>query len=223
MLYMYAKNGHVLRRCTPIYQVLNLLPQNWLSSVFLKISSNSMSISFKNCIEKGLERKSQGDKSEFLYQVTLKLFLLSLGCGGSFEGNSGNFTSPGYPNKYAENLRCLWNITVDEKYRIHFDFIYVEIEAGDGCLYDYLLFRDGLSPRSPALAKICHSHLGIIKSTGPLASVLFVSDSTVGYRGFHLAWKAVPQVPLLLPDGKLILFLSSDHLSDKLIDWHIEI
>ena len=134
-------------------------------------------------------------------------YLLSTGCGGSFTGESGNFTSPGYPNKYAENLRCLWNITVDEKSRIHFDFIFVEIEAGDGCLYDYLLFRDGLSPTSPALAKICHAHSTTVKSTGSSASALFVSDSTVGFRGFHLAWRAVPKVPLLLPDGKIFCII----------------
>ena len=88
--------------------------------------------------------------------------------------------------------------------RIHIDFIYIEIEAGDGCLYDSLLFRDGLDASSPVLAKICHPHPVTIKSSGSSVSVLFSSDSTIGFRGFHLTWRAVPKVPLLKPDGKFI-------------------
>ncbi|XP_065052846.1 uncharacterized protein LOC135682059 [Rhopilema esculentum] len=123
------------------------------------------------------------------------------GCGGTYSGTYGNFTSPGYPSRYADNLRCRWTIKVSQNSRIHIDFIYVEIETGDGCLYDYLLFRDGLEPTSPALAKICHAHTTTIKSTGSEMTVLFVTDSSTGFRGFHLVWKAVPKMPLLQPEG----------------------
>ncbi len=117
-------------------------------------------------------------------------------------GLSGNLTSPGYPNNYAENLLCSWNVTVDNKFRIEIDFPVFEIEAGVGCLYDYVLIRDGLTANSPVLGKICHVNPQTILSTRSSVLIQFVSDMSVGKRGFYLRWRALPKVPLLLPDGK---------------------
>ncbi len=122
-------------------------------------------------------------------------------------GNSGNITSPGYPLKYPENILCSWNITVDEKFRIQIEFLDFEIEAAVGCLYDYVLLRDGLTVNSPVLGKVCHVNPQSILSTGSSVLVQFYSDMSEVKRGFYIKWRTVPKVPLLLPNG--MFFLSS--------------
>ena len=90
---------------------------------------------------------------------------------------------------------------MDSKSRIQIDFLDFEIEAGIGCLYDYVLFRDGGTVDDPVLGKICHANPQNILSTESSVLVQFVSDMSEVKRGFHLQWSSVPKVPLIKPNG----------------------
>ena len=67
-------------------------------------------------------------------------------CGARLNRNKGTIFSPGYPNDYPNNLKCIWNITVDKN-----DFIVIHIEnliTGDNSdrlsFYDQVLFHQAV-------------------------------------------------------------------------------
>ena len=41
-----------------------------------------------------------------IYKFYFNIFVLFLGCGGTFNATSGTIFSPGYPNNYQHNLTC---------------------------------------------------------------------------------------------------------------------
>ena len=60
-------------------------------------------------------------------------------CGSSLEATNytQNFTSPGYPNDYMNNLNCEWKITARPGYFVHLVFIDFQTEL----LFDQVLVR----------------------------------------------------------------------------------
>ena len=72
------------------------------------------------------------------------------------------------------------------------------VEWGMDCEWDYLLFRDGSSPSSPAFkfsesARLCGYYAPevTIQTTGPSMTVFFRSDISVTERGFRIYYKSV--------------------------------
>ena len=44
-------------------------------------------------------------------------------CGGRLTGESGEFTSPNFPEKYPDNTECNWEITVPEGKKVNLTFL----------------------------------------------------------------------------------------------------
>ena len=59
-------------------------------------------------------------------------------CGGKFYNDSGNITSPGYPDEYENNDYCEWEINVSEGKSIEIVFHDVDIEQSNTCSFDYI-------------------------------------------------------------------------------------
>ena len=48
---------------------------------------------------------------------------LELACGGQLSGETGLFTSPNYPNYYAPNTKCEWDIQVRKCFILGYNIV----------------------------------------------------------------------------------------------------
>ena len=76
--------------------------------------------------------------------LILVTFILVPGCGGNLGATSqdNTFTSPGYPNGYANNLNCLWVITTLPGNRIWLNLTNLDIEGHFTCSFDKIIIYD---------------------------------------------------------------------------------
>ncbi|XP_069900044.1 scavenger receptor cysteine-rich domain-containing protein DMBT1 [Globicephala melas] len=104
-------------------------------------------------------------------------------CGGFLSQPSGSFSSPFYPGKYPNNAKCVWDIEVQNNYRVTLVFRDVQLEGG--CNYDYIEVFDGPYHSSPLLARVCDGARGSFTSSSNFMSIRFISDGSVKMRGFQ--------------------------------------
>ncbi len=134
-----------------------------------------------------------------------------IGCGGFFELglHSGTIFSPSYPEDYAPNLSCTWNILVDDKSRVALSFNEFELENTAECSDDSVVVRDGMFGNSKILGKYCGTDVPVyLLSSGNELSVTFRSNSVGSAKGFELSWmkyKPLPSGPTARtqPSGKV--------------------
>ncbi|XP_007935102.1 deleted in malignant brain tumors 1 protein [Orycteropus afer afer] len=110
-------------------------------------------------------------------------------CGGFLSQSSGQFSSPFYPENYPNNARCVWDIEVQNNYRVTVIFRDVQLEGG--CRYDYIEVFDGPYHSSPLIARVCDGS-GSFTSSSNFMSVRFVSDGSVTRRGFRAEYYSSP-------------------------------
>lgn len=72
------------------------------------------------------------------------LFLFTV-CFEEYTDNFGDLTSPNYPNKYPNNLDCVYTITVgfNEQIELEFTNFSLEDRSGQTC-FDFVEIRYGL-------------------------------------------------------------------------------
>ncbi|XP_059981758.1 deleted in malignant brain tumors 1 protein [Lagenorhynchus albirostris] len=109
--------------------------------------------------------------------------LANYSCGGFLSQPSGSFSSPFYPGKYPNNAKCVWDIEVQNNYRVTLVFRDVQLEGG--CNYDYIEVFDGPYHSSPLLARVCDVARGSFTSSSNFMSIRFISDGSVKMRGFQ--------------------------------------
>lgn len=61
-------------------------------------------------------------------------------CGGNLEAETGEITSPNYPNNYPENSDCTWTVSIPEG-TIVLNLDLFSLEASGTCAYDFLEVR----------------------------------------------------------------------------------
>ncbi|KAG5870535.1 hypothetical protein JTB14_014726 [Gonioctena quinquepunctata] len=107
-------------------------------------------------------------------------------CGGDlFIDSEGHLESPNYPEEYQPNKECIWRLTVPENHQVALRFQSFDVENHDGCVYDYVEIRDGLSLDSPIIKVHCgHKVPPDAISTSHNMLVKFVSDGSVQKGGF---------------------------------------
>lgn len=110
------------------------------------------------------------------------------GCGGDFFGENGNFTSPGYPQKYPENRECIWYIQTTIGTSITLTIYEFDVEYHPDCSYDLLEVYGGPDLLAPRLTQLCTTRPPgnplVVTSTGNMMTVRFKSDAYVSGRGF---------------------------------------
>ncbi|XP_070544834.1 chymotrypsin-like elastase family member 2A [Ptychodera flava] len=121
------------------------------------------------------------------------------GCGNDRNhfGLTGFFTSMNYdpPNysRYDRNAHCEWVLetSVILGQAIQLEFEYFSVEAAPNCRYDSVTAYDGLDETAPILRVMCgHSPPNPTISTSQIMHVVFKTDGSVEYYGFHANWNA---------------------------------
>ena len=103
------------------------------------------------------------------------------------------FQSPNHPNCYPNNKDCTWLIETTAYNYIYLQINQFNLEYGGGsCPNDYLEIRDGNTPSSPLITKMCGSvGYTYIYSTGRFLLVRFVSNGYFQMPGFRAYCYAV--------------------------------
>ncbi|KAK2496673.1 hypothetical protein MC885_006291 [Smutsia gigantea] len=116
--------------------------------------------------------------------------LANYSCGGFLSQPSGMFSSPFYPGNYPSNANCVWDIKVQNNYRVAVVFRDVELESG--CNYDYVEVFDGPHQSSPLITRVCDGARGSFTSSSNFMSIRFVSDGSITRRGFQASYYSRP-------------------------------
>ncbi|XP_019614801.1 PREDICTED: cell wall protein RBR3-like [Branchiostoma belcheri] len=99
-------------------------------------------------------------------------------------GNSGSFTSPGYPGNYPNNAYCTWQISVSTSDVVTIRFTEFSLEYNRNCGFDSLVVHDGPDATAPVLVTLCGSSARTVTTTGNSAFLVFTSDGSVTRSGF---------------------------------------
>ena len=120
-------------------------------------------------------------------------FFSTSGCGDDLFGDSGEFTSPGFPSPYPNNAYCLWRIKVpaSKKIQLTFESFYLE----EHCNRDQVVVYDGFTTsqtESPIIGTYCSklSRFSLFSSSNEM-TVLFRTSLSRSRDGFRATYKAV--------------------------------
>ncbi|XP_064368850.1 inactive serine protease PAMR1 isoform X3 [Dromaius novaehollandiae] len=126
------------------------------------------------------------------------------GCGQVLRASRGQILLESYPL----NARCEWIIHVQAGFNIELRFSMLSLEFDYMCQYDYVEVRDGDNLDSRIIKKFCgNERPPPIRSTGSSLHVLFQSDGSKNFDGFHAVFEEVTACSSspCLHDGTCIL------------------
>ncbi|XP_064570746.1 inactive serine protease PAMR1 isoform X3 [Zonotrichia leucophrys gambelii] len=132
------------------------------------------------------------------------------GCGQVLRASRGQILLEGYPL----NARCEWTIHVQAGFNIELRFSMLSLEFDYMCQYDYVEIRDGDNLDSQIIKKFCgNERPPPIQSTGSSLHVLFQSDGSKNFDGFHAVFEEITACSSspCLHDGTCILDKSSTY------------
>ncbi|NXE13646.1 PAMR1 protease, partial [Lophotis ruficrista] len=131
-------------------------------------------------------------------------------CGQVLRTSKGQILLEGYPL----NARCEWTIHVQAGFNIELRFSMLSLEFDYMCQYDYVEVRDGDNLDSRIIKKFCgNERPPPIRSTGSSLHVLFQSDGSKNFDGFHAVFEEITACSSspCLHDGTCILDKSSTY------------
>ncbi|NXH98226.1 PAMR1 protease, partial [Pachycephala philippinensis] len=131
-------------------------------------------------------------------------------CGQVLRASRGQILLEGYPL----NARCEWTIHVQAGFNIELRFSMLSLEFDYMCQYDYVEIRDGDNLDSQIIKKFCgNERPPPIRSTGSSLHVLFQSDGSKNFDGFHAVFEEITACSSspCLHDGTCILDKSSTY------------
>ncbi|NWR75906.1 PAMR1 protease, partial [Centropus unirufus] len=109
-------------------------------------------------------------------------------CGQVLQASRGQILLEGYPL----NARCEWTIHVQAGFNIELSFSMLSLEFDYMCQYDYVEVRDGENLDSRIIKKFCgNERLPPIRSTGSSLHILFQSDGSKNFDGFHAVFEEI--------------------------------
>ncbi|NXR65507.1 PAMR1 protease, partial [Rhadina sibilatrix] len=131
-------------------------------------------------------------------------------CGQVLRASRGQILLEGYPL----NARCEWTIHVQAGFNVELRFSMLSLEFDYVCQYDYVEIRDGDNLDSRIIKKFCgNERPPPIRSTGSSLHVLFQSDGSKNFDGFHAIFEEITACSSspCLHDGTCILDKSSTY------------
>ncbi|XP_030308918.1 deleted in malignant brain tumors 1 protein isoform X8 [Calypte anna] len=138
-------------------------------------------------------------------------------CGGSVSGSSGILQSPFYPGSYPNNADCVWEIQVENNFRVMLMFRDILMQSSR-CQYDYIEVYDGPPHSSPLLGRLCSGSFPTFISSSNMMTVRFHSDSNYTFGGFLAHYSSIPAdqntTLLCLPDY-MHAVVSRDYLESQ--------
>uniref|UniRef100_A0AAX7SDU0 Neuropilin n=1 Tax=Astatotilapia calliptera TaxID=8154 RepID=A0AAX7SDU0_ASTCA len=125
------------------------------------------------------------------FSIRYEIFKTGPECSRNFTSNSGIIKSPGFPEKYPNNLDCTFMIFAPKMSEIILEFESFELEpdptppTGVFCRYDRLEIWDGFPGVGPHVGRYCGQNTPgrIISYTGILALTIN-TDSAIAKEGF---------------------------------------
>lgn len=113
-------------------------------------------------------------------------FTYQLVCGGVFTADNGNISSPSYPNPYAGERNCEYDITAPQGKVIVLAVLDLDIETHSVCEFDNLEVFDGFqADNATSLGRFCgDTKPGVFTSSFNHLHVHFSSDASINGRGF---------------------------------------
>ncbi|XP_018412715.1 PREDICTED: G-protein coupled receptor 126 [Nanorana parkeri] len=101
---------------------------------------------------------------------------------------SGSFTSPCYPEIYANSQDCKWRIIAPVGFIIQLTFVDFDVEEAQNCMYDSLSLNNG-----ETTSKFCGITAKGLKfnSTANEMVITFVSDFSIQKKGFSATYTQV--------------------------------
>ncbi|NXU71904.1 DMBT1 protein, partial [Oreotrochilus melanogaster] len=138
-------------------------------------------------------------------------------CGGSISSSSGMLQSPFYPGSYPNNADCMWEIQVENNFRVMLMFREILMQSSR-CQYDYIEVYDGPPHSSPLLGRVCSGSFPTFISSSNMMTVRFHSDSNYTFGGFLAHYSSIPAdqntTLLCLPDY-MHAVVSRDYLESQ--------
>ncbi|XP_074005461.1 inactive serine protease PAMR1 isoform X3 [Numenius arquata] len=131
-------------------------------------------------------------------------------CGQVLRASRGQILLEGYPL----NAQCEWIIHVQAGFNIELRFSMLSLEFDYMCQYDYVEVRDGDNLDSRIIKKFCgNERPPPIRSTGSSLHILFQSDGSKNFDGFHAVFEEITACSSspCLHDGTCILDKSSTY------------
>uniref|UniRef100_A0A8C7WS60 Neuropilin n=1 Tax=Oryzias sinensis TaxID=183150 RepID=A0A8C7WS60_9TELE len=125
------------------------------------------------------------------FSIRYEIFKTGPECSRNFTSSSGVIKSPGFPEKYPNNLDCTFMIFAPKMSEIILEFENFELEpdatppVGVFCRYDRLEIWDGFPGVGPYIGRYCGQNTPgrIISYTGILALTIN-TDSAIAKEGF---------------------------------------
>uniref|UniRef100_A0A6Q2ZG67 Neuropilin n=1 Tax=Esox lucius TaxID=8010 RepID=A0A6Q2ZG67_ESOLU len=125
------------------------------------------------------------------FSIRYEVFKTGPECSRNFTSNSGVIKSPGFPEKYPNNLDCTFMVFAPKMSEIILEFESFELEpdttppTGIFCRYDRLEIWDGFPGVGPYIGRYCGQTTPgrIISYTGILALTIN-TDSAIAKEGF---------------------------------------
>uniref|UniRef100_A0A4W4F2Y9 Neuropilin n=1 Tax=Electrophorus electricus TaxID=8005 RepID=A0A4W4F2Y9_ELEEL len=138
------------------------------------------------------------------FSIRYEIFKTGPECSRNFTSKGGVIKSPGFPEKYPNNLDCTFMVFAPKMSEIVLEFESFELEpdtqpsAGVFCRYDRLEIWDGFPGVGPYIGRYCGQNTPgrIISYTGILALTIN-TDSAIAKEGFSATFsileKTVPE------------------------------
>ncbi|XP_015762664.1 PREDICTED: uncharacterized protein LOC107341715 isoform X3 [Acropora digitifera] len=118
----------------------------------------------------------------------------STGCSSVI---NNTLKSPGYPSNYPRHKVCVYEVHIpcDKELVIYFN--YFQLEGSSSYCYDYLRITDG---SNRVIGTFCGSQRGrSILVNDTKAVLIFKTDGSVQYNGFHLSFSFFPRGTATIP------------------------
>ncbi|KAK6644342.1 hypothetical protein RUM43_000609 [Polyplax serrata] len=184
----YVKDAYIGNRtgtCSIKYGAVLAISGRGRSNYFQEeICGNITSHIVRNPVPYAFVTAIQGAWSgAVIFNVTYKTF----SCGGTIYDFETVITTPSYPNNYSPDTDCAWLIYLSPGQTIKLTFEEFNLQPSCG---DYLLVKNGPSPKSPLIGQYCGTStngMAPITSEGHSLFLEFHSDSSNGGKGFKIS------------------------------------
>ncbi|XP_014352763.2 neuropilin-1a isoform X2 [Latimeria chalumnae] len=135
------------------------------------------------------------------FSIRYEVFKTGPECSRNFTTSSGVIKSPGFPEKYTNNLECTYIIFAPKMAEIIVEFESFELEpdttspGGMFCRYDRLEIWDGLPGIGPHIGRYCgQSTPGRIQSFTGILSMTLHTDSAIAKEGFSANFTTIQRI-----------------------------
>ncbi|XP_035665272.1 uncharacterized protein LOC118408567 [Branchiostoma floridae] len=116
-------------------------------------------------------------------------------CVRALTGESGNFSTPNYPDNYGNMAACTWTITVSINRSVSVTFDFFNLEEEPDCSFDAVEVYQGTPEAGRKLGTFCGNSTaddkypkGQIRSNLHVMTVAFSSDLSMSRPGFHVTY-----------------------------------